>query len=86
VLPLRDPARGLPRQTFTVPEVAQLLGISRATAYREAQPGGRIPAIRFTSSRRVVVAKAVVEELLGRSSDGLDGRDEQTSQGLPKHS
>jgi excisionase family DNA binding protein len=50
------------RLTYTVSEVAALVGISRASAY-ELVHAGEIRAVRF--GRRIVIPRAVVEELLG---------------------
>jgi len=52
----------LRRQTFTVPEAAALLGISRAKAY-QCVHSGEIRAVQF--GRRIVVPASVIEELLG---------------------
>ena len=49
------------RLTYTVPEVAELLGISRSSAY-ECVRRGEIPAL--TLGRRVVIAKATIDTLL----------------------
>jgi excisionase family DNA binding protein len=49
------------RRTYTVPEVAALLGISRSTAY-ECVRRGEIPARRF--GRRIVVLQHDLEGLL----------------------
>ena len=49
------------RLTYTVPEVAELLGISRSTAY-ECVRRGEIPAL--TLGRRVLIAKATIDALL----------------------
>jgi len=49
------------RATYTVDEVARILGISRTTAY-ESVRRGEIPARRF--GRRVVVPARVIDELL----------------------
>ena len=49
------------RLTFTVCEVAELLGISRTSAY-ECVRRGEIPSI--TLGRRLVVSRAVIERLL----------------------
>src|SRR5262245_5885622 len=48
----------LARRTYSVEEVARLLGISRSTAY-ECIRTGEIPSLRFR--RRVVIPVAVVE-------------------------
>ena len=52
----------LKRKTFTVPEAAVLLGISRAKAYRCVR-SGELRALQF--GRRIVVPARVIEELLG---------------------
>ncbi len=46
------------RLTYTGPEVAELLGISRSSAY-ECVRRGEIPAL--TLGRRVVIAKATID-------------------------
>jgi len=50
------------RRTYTVPEVAELVGISRSTAY-ECVRRGEIPSRRF--GRRIVVLRHELERLLG---------------------
>ena len=50
------------RLTYTVPEVAELLGISRSSAY-ECVRRGEIPAL--TLGRRVVIAKAAIDAPIG---------------------
>lgn len=47
--------------TYTVDQVAALLGVSRASAYKAAGEG-EIPAIRI--GRRLVVPKVALEQLL----------------------
>ena len=49
------------RQTYTVEEVAEILGIGRNSTY-EAIRRGEIPAIRL--GRRLVVSKAALKRLL----------------------
>ena len=51
----------LQRLTYTVAEVAQLLGVSRSTAY-DCIRRGEIPALVL--GRRVVVSAAVLNALL----------------------
>jgi excisionase family DNA binding protein len=53
------------RLTYTVPEVAELLGISRSSAY-ECVRRGEIPAL--TLGRRVVIAKTAIDTLLGTAA------------------
>ena len=48
--------------TYTVPEVAVLLGISRTTAY-ECVRRGEIPSL--TLGRRILITHAQLEQLLG---------------------
>jgi excisionase family DNA binding protein len=55
------------RVTYTVSEVAAVLGISRTTAY-ECIHRGEIPARRF--GRRVVVLRHELERLLGEAPMG----------------
>lgn len=49
------------RLTYTVEEVAHLLGISRTTAYQSVR-SGEIPSCRF--GRRLVVPVRAVDDLL----------------------
>ena len=48
--------------TYTVPEAAELLGISRTTAY-ECVRRGEIPSL--TLGRRIAITQAQLEQLLG---------------------
>lgn len=52
------------RRTYTVPEVAVLVGISRSTAY-ECVRRGEIPSRRF--GRRIVVLRHELDRLLNQS-------------------
>ena len=52
------------RLTFTVTEVAELLGISRTTAY-ECVRRGEIPSL--TLGRRLVVSRVALDALLNTS-------------------
>lgn len=61
-------SRSVDRLTYTVDEAAQLLGISRNSAY-EAARRGEIPTIRV--GRRTLVPRSRLDELL----DGLAGHD-----------
>jgi len=65
------PPTALVRKTYTVPEAAALLGISRATAYRSVR-SGELRALQF--GRRIVVPAPVVEEMLGSASVATDRR------------
>jgi len=58
--PRPAPASG--RRTYSVPEAAAILGISRAKAY-ECVRRGELRALSF--GRRIVVPASVIEELLG---------------------
>jgi excisionase family DNA binding protein len=55
-----------PRSTYTVNEVANILGISRTTAY-ECVRRGDIPSRRF--GRRVVVVKHELNRMLNLTED-----------------
>ena len=55
---------------YTVEEAAQLLGISRATAYNLVAQG-KLPAIRI-SERRLIIPKLAIANLL--SEAGKSGR------------
>ena len=57
------------RLTYTIPEVAELLGISRSSAYLCVRRG-EISAL--TLGRRVVVARAALDALLTHASVGPD--------------
>ncbi|ACV64406.1 DNA binding domain protein, excisionase family [Desulfofarcimen acetoxidans DSM 771] len=50
------------KATFTIPETAKLLGISRAHAY-ELVKIGKIPAIRLGAKRLIIPVEAI-ERLL----------------------
>ena len=50
------------RLTFTVPEAAKMLGISRSSAY-ECVKRGELPAIAL--GRRIVITRSALEQLLG---------------------
>ncbi len=58
-----ESARGghIERQTLTVQEAGDILGISRSTAY-EAVRRGELPVIRI--GRRLVIPRVAVERLL----------------------
>ncbi len=57
------------RLTFTVPEVAERLGISRSSAYLCVRRG-EIPALVL--GRRVVVARAALERLLATEASAAE--------------
>ena len=54
------------RLTYTVPQAARLLGISRTSAY-DCVRRGEIPAL--TLGRRIVITRAALEQLLGPLPD-----------------
>ena len=54
------------RQTVTVEEAAQILGISRSSAY-EAVRRGDLPAIRI--GRRYVVPRAALERMVSQVTE-----------------
>jgi excisionase family DNA binding protein len=55
------------RSTYTVPEAAQLLGLSRNRTY-EAIAAGEVPALRI--GRRVLVPRAALERMLSEAGSG----------------
>jgi excisionase family DNA binding protein len=55
------------RQALTVPEAAEILGISRGLAY-ELVSRGDIPALRL--GRRLVVPRKAIEAMLGEATEG----------------
>ena len=52
------------RETLSVPEAAQILGISRSLAYEMARIG-KLPTIRF--GKRLVVPRRALERMLEQS-------------------
>lgn len=56
------------RMTLTVEEAAEILGVSRNSAYALARIG-ELPTIRL--GRRLVVPKAALERLLASASNPL---------------
>jgi excisionase family DNA binding protein len=56
---------------FTIQEAAEVLGISKSSAY-EAVHRGELPALRF--GRRLVVTRTTLEKLLGLSELTTSGR------------
>jgi len=59
---LHTPGGPPTKLTYTVPEAAALLGISRSTAY-ECVRRGEIPSL--TLGRRVLITRTQLEQLLG---------------------
>lgn len=59
---LHNPGGPPTKLTYTVPEAAALLGISRSTAY-ECVRRGEIPSL--TLGRRVLITRTQLEQLLG---------------------
>jgi excisionase family DNA binding protein len=57
------------RLTFSVEEVAQMLGLSRSATY-EAIARGEIPSLRF--GRRIVVTRRALHRLLGHGDLSID--------------
>lgn len=55
------------RLTYTISEVAKLLGLSRASTYALANSGG-LPVLRL--GRRIVVPKVCLTKLLAEASKG----------------
>ena len=56
------PAKSAAAMTYTIPEVATLLGIGRNAAYEAAQRG-EFPSLKFGS--RIVVPKVAIDRMLG---------------------
>ena len=61
----------LNRQTYTVVETAEILGIGRSSAY-QAVRDGQIPAIRL--GRRLLVPKVALERMLNGMSANQAGK------------
>ncbi|MFN0092093.1 MAG: helix-turn-helix domain-containing protein [Acidimicrobiales bacterium] len=61
------------RLTFTVPEAAEMIGISRTSAY-EAVRRGEIPSLAI--GRRIVITRATLETLVGPLFAAPPSRDE----------
>jgi excisionase family DNA binding protein len=74
IVPLRtlEEVHVAQRLTYTVAEVAEILGISRSTAY-DCVRRGEIPAL--TLGRRVVVSRAALSGLL-EGAGGNKGTDD----------
>lgn len=53
------------RETMTVNQAAEVLGISRCTAY-EAVRSGQIPSIRF--GKRILVPRHAIDVMLGKGA------------------
>ena len=60
------------RQTYTVDEAAELLGIGRNGAY-EGVKSGEIPSIRI--GKRILVPKVALDRLLARDAGGTGNGD-----------
>jgi hypothetical protein len=56
----RRPVRNVERETYTVSEAAEILGICRALAYRE----GVLPTVRIAG--RLLVPKQAIDRLLSK--------------------
>ena len=56
-----DEGRSISRQTFTVTEAAEIIGVGRSTFY-ELVKSGRVPSLRL--GRRVVIPTQVIESML----------------------
>jgi excisionase family DNA binding protein len=67
----------LERRTFTIEESAQVLGISRTSAYAAARRG-ELPTVRI--GRRYIVPRAALERLL---SQGRGGSEPDGYSGVP---
>jgi excisionase family DNA binding protein len=60
-----------PRLTYTVAEAAEILGISKTSAY-ECVQRGEIPSLTF--GRRIVIARRDLEDLVGPLTSTADQR------------
>lgn len=58
--------QGQKSATVSVEEAAELLGVSRQTAYKAVRRG-EIPSLRL--GRKIVVPRAKLDALLGRASE-----------------
>jgi excisionase family DNA binding protein len=68
--------------TFTIQEAADVLGISKSSAY-EAAHRGELPALQF--GRRLVVTRTTLEKLLGLSQQTPSGRPVRRERPRPTH-
>ncbi|MDK2992521.1 MAG: hypothetical protein PWP48_1754 [Clostridiales bacterium] len=59
------------KATYSVKEVAQILGVGQVLVYKEISIGN-IPAVRL-GKKRVVVPKWAIDELLGRQNGQTSG-------------
>lgn len=68
--------------TFTIPEAADLLGVSRNSAYAEAQTGelAGVPVIRV--GRRLVVPRVPLEAVLGITTTPMRNADNDNPQDI----
>ena len=66
--PLRSGVAPRRRSTYSVAEAAELLGISRSTAY-ECVHRGEIPALRF--GQRLVIPAAALDDMLQQAVQSL---------------
>ena len=51
------------RKTYSMDEVAQILGISRSSAFKAAKEG-KLPVVVIKAGRRLLVGKAALDALL----------------------
>jgi excisionase family DNA binding protein len=72
------------RRTVTVEEAAEILGISRGSAYSLAKSGS-LPVVRL--GKRLLVPKAALDRLLGETSNGvgLGLGSSSVREGAPEH-
>ena len=63
--------------TLTIPEVAEMMGISRNLAYSVASREGEIAGVPVLSvGRRLVVPTVPIRRALGLETDALEDQDE----------
>jgi excisionase family DNA binding protein len=60
--------------TLTIPEVAELLGVSRNTAYEQARSGAIAGVPVIAVGRRLLIPRKPILEVLGVDSADLDGK------------
>jgi excisionase family DNA binding protein len=66
------------RATITIEEAAELLGVSRNTAYQHAAKDGRLAGVPVICvGRRKVLPRAQLLEILGIRETEADGEDEE---------
>ncbi len=65
---------GCERETFNIPELAKILGISRGTCYQLAAQN-KLPVKPFRIGHRLVVSCRQVDDLLNRKATSPQGEE-----------